>query len=87
MNKTLRRSVLVLMVLMMSGVAFASSNQEKPTLEGLDADKNGYVSKAEASGSEAVAKLFDGADANKDMQLDKHEFETITNMLGKKKNS
>ncbi len=82
--KTIMSKVLtVLMVVMMAGVAYAGSNVEKPTLETLDADKNGFISKEEAATSDSVAKLFDEADANKDKQLDKSEFVTIASKLGK----
>jgi hypothetical protein len=54
-----------------SGSSATASNQ---TFIGLDADKNGSVSKKEASSNKSLTAKWDTLDANKDGTLDQGEF-------------
>lgn len=55
----------------LGGAAIAG---ETAVYESLDADGNGYLSRSEAAGNDAVYEAFDSADANADGQLNIDEF-------------
>lgn len=66
--------------------AFADQGLPKPAadrkqitaqFDGLDADKDGYVTKAEAGKMKGLTESFDRADTNGDGKLDAGEFELL----------
>lgn len=59
-------------VLFLQGAAFAQS-----ATTGLDADKDGKISKEEAKNDKELSSKFDEADANKDGFLDKDELKSL----------
>ncbi|WP_105169872.1 calmodulin [Pseudoalteromonas sp. T1lg23B] len=58
------------MVIMSSAAAVA----ETATFADLDADKDGVISKIEASASESLMKVFNELDSNQDGELSEDEF-------------
>ena len=47
----------------------------------MDRDKDGFISREEASGFRGVARHFDEADLNKDGRLSREEFEKAMNQV------
>lgn len=58
-----------------SGVS--ANTQEDPLFDKLDADMDGFVSRAEALKDRRIAERFNTLDTNQDEQLDKIEFEAV----------
>ncbi len=54
--------------------ALASKESKAPTFENVDANKDGVITRQEASAFSALEVSFDRVDANKDGKLDAEEF-------------
>jgi hypothetical protein len=54
-----------------------ASSEKEATFRRLDIDGDGFVSKAEAAGNEAVTVGFDRADRNRDGKLSFAEYDSI----------
>ena len=74
-----RRSLLkaALLAVLLQGAPVAANTQEDPLFDKLDADMDGFISRAEALKDRRVAERFDSLDTNQDEQLDKIEFEAV----------
>jgi len=75
MKRTLYAAGVALLV---SGAAVAA---EAPEFTAIDADKNGYVSRQEASRSPDVMEIFAQVDANRDNQLSATEYAEAVELL------
>ena len=58
-----------------AGGSSAPSAPERPSFEGTDRNKDGFVDKSEAGVVQGLSANFERADRNKDGKLDKAEFE------------
>lgn len=55
----------------------ALANERRQTFLALDANRDGFVSHAEAQGAPLVARDFERADANRDGALNRPEFNSV----------
>lgn len=81
------KALLIAAGLVCSGFALAGDDKAKTeapaAFKKLDADKDGYVTKAEAEKMQALMAVFDTADESKDGKLDVAEFSKVSGTLPK----
>lgn len=79
------KSILSLLVVVLSGFAFAAvaggtgsgeklTQEQKQLMKRLDANQDGVISEAEATAHPELAKRFEEIDRNSDSRLEKAEF-------------
>ncbi len=83
MNK--KALMTLIAALMISGTAFAASNEQAPTFEALDTNKDSVISKEEAVAMEELAQDFEKADVNQDNNIDESEYTLVVNAEVEKK--
>lgn len=66
-----------LMLMAVSGFAWAGTAADKPSFEALDTNHDGQISRDEAKKSPEVSKNFVKADTNHDGKLDAAEFSAL----------
>lgn len=74
-NRSFKTALGAALLVLATGVG--ANTQEDPLFDKLDADMDGFVSRAEALKDRLIAERFDTLDTNKDDQLDKVEFEAV----------
>lgn len=65
------------MLMAVSGFAWAGAAADKPSFEALDTNHDGQISRDEAKKSADVSKKFVQADTNHDGKLDAAEFSAL----------